>query len=409
MPSLFDEIDPEFAKHQKISNALVFKKKSQKSELSKEQKKFNKYVKMIERLTKQNAEMLNRAETYTQLYYSDVLPVKRSLNLQNFELGKLLFQKANSVKLSKAKKYELEMILKFFFDRYSEVVDELTEQDKSIYLAWTGKNYDSLHEERRDDMFLAMEETLFDNFGIDVNLNELFENSESEIEFQLKLKDLLENSASEFIENNKKQKKNKKSSKKDKDKEEEVKKELELKETSMKSIYKTLVMAVHPDKEIDESRKEEKDTLMKEVTKAYKNKDLKRLLQLEIEVLNKENDHIEQLSEEKLAAYNATLKEQVDELELEKEMMFMNPRFAVISNILHYPEEIALKYVNKNIAGITEYKADFEEVYNTLNASNTKTKINQTIKAIIDLLPEDALLEYDDDLIEMMNDMDFYD
>jgi len=81
----------------------------------------------------------------------------------------------------------------------------------------------------------------------------------------------------------------------------------------------------------------------------------------------------------------------------------------VISNILHYPEEIALKYVNKNIAGITEYKADFEEVYNTLNASNTKTKINQTIKAIIDLLPEDALLEYDDDLIEMMNDMDFYD
>ena len=48
--------------------------------------------------------MLTKAETYAQLYYSDVFPVKRALNLQNFELGKLLFQKAESVKLSKAKK-----------------------------------------------------------------------------------------------------------------------------------------------------------------------------------------------------------------------------------------------------------------------------------------------------------------
>jgi hypothetical protein len=409
MPSLFDEVDPEFAKHKKISNALVFKKKSKKSELSKEQKKFNKYVKAIERLTKQNAEMLTKAETYAQLYYSDVFPVKRALNLQNFELGKLLFQKAESVKLSKAKKYELTMILKFFFDRYTEVVEELSEEDKAIYSEWSGRDYDDFHEEKREDLLLEMEENLFDNFGINVDLIELFENSESEIEFQLKLKELLDDTAREFVENDSKQRKNKKSSKKDRDKEEVLKKELELKETSMKSIYKTLVMAVHPDKEIDESRKEEKHTLMKEVTKAYKNKDLKRLLQLEIEVLNKENDHIEQLSEEKLAAYNATLKEQVDELELEKEMMFMNPRFAVISQLIPYPEEMAIKFIKDNVSGAIEYKADFEEVYNALNASNTKAKINQAIKAIIDLLPEDALLEYDDDLIEMMDELDFYD
>jgi hypothetical protein len=397
MATLFDEIDPEFAKEQKKANALVFKKKSAKNELSKEQKKFNKYVKQIEKLTKQNAELNKNAESYLNMYYSEVYPEKVQINRKNYELGKLLFAKSQLLKLTNSKKHELKMILMFFFDRYSETVEHLSEDDKKVFSDWSGEDYDTFEKDGKMEMLDDMEEELYDMFGINVDMHELYESSDSEADFAFKVKELMEEESKKVHQKKEKRSKKAKKSPKEIQKEKELKEELELKEASIKSIYKTLVMAVHPDKETDETLKIEKDALMKEVTAAYKNKDLKRLLQIEIEVLNKETDHIEQLSEQKLAAYNSLLKEQVDELELENQMIQMNPRFAPIYDFLEYPESVVKQQIKYNVDLVKETQENFNVIYNKITSSNAKSVLNQAIKSILDLLPDDLLYEDDDD------------
>ena len=82
----------------------------------------------------------------------------------------------------------------------------------------------------------------------------------------------------------------------------------------LKTIYKELVMAFHPDKELDETQKLKKTEITKQVTIAFKNKDVFKLLSLKIELLSSSLD-LKSTADTDLKYYNKLLSQQVFGLE----------------------------------------------------------------------------------------------
>jgi hypothetical protein len=90
-------------------------------------------------------------------------------------------------------------------------------------------------------------------------------------------------------------------------------------QSTLKTIFRQLASALHPDRETDEKEKERKSQLMIQVNAAYKNKDLSRLLQLQLEVAQIDVNLLEKTSDSQLKTFNKILSEQVEELKEENE------------------------------------------------------------------------------------------
>ena len=88
---------------------------------------------------------------------------------------------------------------------------------------------------------------------------------------------------------------------------------------SIKTIYRQLSTAAHPDRETDPDERVRKTEIMKRVNAAYKNKDLLKLLALQLELEQIDQDHINTIAEDRLKAYNKILQNQLDQLQIEIE------------------------------------------------------------------------------------------
>lgn len=90
---------------------------------------------------------------------------------------------------------------------------------------------------------------------------------------------------------------------------------------SVRTIYMELVKELHPDREQDEALRLIKEERMKELTEAYKNKDLSALLTMQINWLEESVKSPEGQPEEILKGYNKLLKKELEKLEKEQMMM----------------------------------------------------------------------------------------
>ena len=115
------------------------------------------------------------------------------------------------------------------------------------------------------------------------------------------------------------------------EKEERQRLAAELRKKTVATLYKQLARVLHPDLELDAARRGRKEVLMQELTVAYRNNDMHTLLRLEMEWIQREEGNIEHLTDEKLAIYNQTLKEQVENLEQELYDLPCHPRYQPIT------------------------------------------------------------------------------
>ncbi|MCW5557215.1 MAG: J domain-containing protein [Verrucomicrobiae bacterium] len=104
--------------------------------------------------------------------------------------------------------------------------------------------------------------------------------------------------------------------------------EEELRQRDLGSLYKQLAKLLHPDLESNPARRETKESAMKRLTTAYKDRDLHALLELELEWIHAEGADASRLSGEKLRVYNGILRDQVDDLERRLNELPMHPRYA---------------------------------------------------------------------------------
>ena len=83
---------------------------------------------------------------------------------------------------------------------------------------------------------------------------------------------------------------------------------------SIREIYRKLASALHPDREPDAAERERKTLLMQKVNQAYDKNNLLLLLELQLELEQIDQAHIDNVGEDRLKHYNKILREQLDEL-----------------------------------------------------------------------------------------------
>lgn len=114
----------------------------------------------------------------------------------------------------------------------------------------------------------------------------------------------------------------------------------DMKEKTFSSMYKSLVKLIHPDGEQDEKMKEKKSEWMKRLTVAYKKKDLKTMMHIELEWLHGAKDEIEKMSEEKMGYFIEMLKEQAAELDQQNAMAYADPRYSAMLYFVSNPYQL---------------------------------------------------------------------
>lgn len=83
----------------------------------------------------------------------------------------------------------------------------------------------------------------------------------------------------------------------------------QIENVSLKEIYRSLLKAYHPDKELNEEKKEEKTEITQKIIKAYQREDLYSLLSYEIDLMENAKDRLALIATEKLNVYNNLLLE----------------------------------------------------------------------------------------------------
>jgi curved DNA-binding protein CbpA len=128
--------------------------------------------------------------------------------------------------------------------------------------------------------------------------------------------------------------KNRKKTKRQLEKEEQEKRTEAAHAKNINTVYRQLARLFHPDLEQDPALKAKKEVLMKELTAAYENGDLHTILRLELRWLQNNDGDITRLSDAKLDAYTAALKQQCDELSDEIANFVQQPRFSPLRSHL---------------------------------------------------------------------------
>jgi hypothetical protein len=107
---------------------------------------------------------------------------------------------------------------------------------------------------------------------------------------------------------------------------------------ALRSIYRQLVSALHPDRETDPHEQLRKTALMKEANAAYEKRDLLGLLQLQLRAELTDPSRMANLAQEKMAALTTLLKDRVKVLTeelyaIERQMIgeFNLPMFSTLS------------------------------------------------------------------------------
>lgn len=109
----------------------------------------------------------------------------------------------------------------------------------------------------------------------------------------------------------------------------------EAKTRDMKSLFKQLAKALHPDLDADPARKEHREAWMKRLNGAYERNDLRDMLAIEMEWLGEERAHLSAASEEKLRVYCVVLKEQVADLDRQTHTLFTDPQYEPLRRFMN--------------------------------------------------------------------------
>lgn len=131
----------------------------------------------------------------------------------------------------------------------------------------------------------------------------------------------------------------------------EIEKEIQAEKTwkSIRGIYLELVKELHPDKEVDETQQLLKEERMKQLTKAYQEKDLASLLRMQINWLEESAKEPIDQTDDVLKQYNKVLQAQVDRLEQEYDLLCNVPFPGILGAYAGFR-----KYSLKELPGVLE-------------------------------------------------------
>lgn len=358
----------------KPTSLLITPKDREK--LSKSQKKFNDYIKKIERQKKALLAWQEMATAFQQKQENEYIPLFEEYQQQRLELV-LRFHKFSARK--SFSKLQREKMAHLICDWGEDLIDDGYTEIKPIYNQYSTVEFDQLKEaENRfaEGMLRTMlKEEMDIEFDADLRITDE-ENvsviSEKIIE-QLGIQPATPEADSLNIEQE--------TAKSPAD-EEEI-------SQSIKSVYRQLVVTLHPDREQDEVERKRKTELMQQVTQAYRDKDLLKLLALQLEVEQIDQARISSITNERLQHFNEVLEHQLDELKTEVEMFSMS--FAHMVGLEHSRKPTPKQIMAFFQSNITSLQGDLEHIKAELMTLTSVKRIQEWLRDYH--LPPDPLEE----------------
>ena len=353
--TLFDDINPS-------KNTGLNIRGGSKKLLSKNQLAFNKSTQKIEKLNKEIERKKLQFDAALKLYATELYPVQLKVLEGRNKLIVTLWEIYESQKLSKANQRQLKQVLLHHLgESFEQHTTEPPKELQDIFTALNGISYSDAKkveaEMMADQMKAHFARMKVDIDGLDLNDEEAMAAKFAELGQQIEMEE------AEYEEKRNRQKAKKGKSNKQEEFEKLQKAVEDAKSKNIGSIYRQLAKIFHPDLEQDAEKKVAKEILMKELTAAYESKNLHALLSLELKWIYKESSHLETLADEKLSVYLQLLKEQVNNLEYEKQGIFQQPQYAVLARefgpaIQRWPMELVQEQVQTEIGFVRALEED---------------------------------------------------
>lgn len=355
--------------------------KAGKQKLSKNQEAFNKLTKKIEKLQKDIDKKQLQFDLALKIYGNELYPAQLRVLETRHKMITVLWNIYKSNKLSKTDQRQLKNVLQYHLQEYfTQTEIEPDETLQNIFSELEGISYDKMMQDEKEKMNAQMQE-MFDKMDVDidgVDVNDEAAMAAKIAEARQKMAEMQERND----ERDRLRQEKKKKTAKQAENEKMQQAVEEMKQKNISTIYKQLAKLFHPDLEQDTERKVEKEILMKELVAAYEAKNLHALLTLELKWIHKETDHLESLTEEKLAIYLQILKEQASNLEYEKYNILKQPQYSTLVNqfgfsVQKYPVEIVQQHVRsaKDIA--QNFESDIADFESDLALRHVKEMIKQ--------------------------------
>jgi hypothetical protein len=233
---------------------------------------------------------------------------------------------------------------------------------RAIYLTLTGRDFGDYEREERMETIHALKDEM-ENLGLDLDMDDLnLDGDDNDLLNQVKMK--MKEAAEKELEAQKTRKDARKKTKGQIDKETATRLLEEAKTKGMAKIYKDLAKLLHPDLERDPGMRQQKEDVMKELTKAYESDDLFTLIKLEQKWLEKNQDATGLDRELLENAFVDQLKIQIKQLEMEEALLDTEPRYAQLARLREMEYRLTLIDVQERL---TDLKDEYNELKNQLD------------------------------------------
>jgi len=342
--------------------------------LSKKQQAFNLLTQRIESLKQDIREDSSKLDILMELYGDEIAPQYPRIAESRIKLAKVLARATERISFS-SRHYNAigEAIVSLCEEAFGDI--DINAELEEFYDRWAedscrAKFNQQLH--RAKEMFADM---MRDRYDVYIDVEDIEDSTEGFAQFKQRMKVQIEQERQHFWQECHQR------SKRQRQKEMAKKAEEELKQYSIRTIYIALAKVVHPDGEMDDVARIEKEEVMKRVIAAYEQQDLQTLLALEMEWIYKITENLQQLTDEKLQVYLDVLKQQADDLEKEKVELLHSPKYGAVAAYSSMPLNIAQSRILRDKRELKDYNSWLMAATSAFRRPDAKHSIMEFVAA----------------------------
>ncbi|MDP9081876.1 MAG: hypothetical protein M3O71_31060 [Bacteroidota bacterium] len=276
-------------------------------------KAYARYEKLLSEIEKQQQFKTNITDGLRKAHSKineEFSPLEKEVHLLNRDYLIRLDELATEIGLGK---YNREWFEGYMSDELELLLDFFGHQDKvlsDLLEKYSGLTVNELSE---DEDLKELVEALQDKFGFEVNVEELlqkgerayFEDHRQEINNEFEADDSFWADSENEPDNSNERKKAKSLKSEEED---------SVLAKDARNIYMRLIKKFHPDLEKDAVIRDEKNEIVKQVTKAYQEKDFFSLLKLQITYLDDNEAEAVKIADDMIKRYNKILQKQLDDI-----------------------------------------------------------------------------------------------
>ncbi|MFN9408823.1 MAG: hypothetical protein ACK6AY_05830 [Akkermansiaceae bacterium] len=307
--------------------------------LSSAQIAFNKVMKKLEDERVKHQRKQKQLDDLMAVVIRDIMPLLEDLNRANRDLVFHVAEAMHGIKLSKKRINSLkdlveELVNELLSDPCGISEEDVSELQKILEQLHPPEDQALLDAEAAEgfDFMRSLLESVAKKSGLDLDLSDLDPNmNPADLERQMEERFR----AAAAANHSRKQSRPRKQTTAQKEKAAMQAEIEEAKKRDLKSLYKQLAKALHPDLETDASLKDHKEVWMKRLTSAYAEGNLRELLQIEMEWLGEEAGNLASAGDEKLKVYCAVLKEQIADMKLRTNSLIREPQYGPLRRFVH--------------------------------------------------------------------------